>query len=116
MSKRTSILLQVVFFAAFLALLLAIVFGVVYRDFTGEGNLMLSVYWGQFTMVDIYVAFIVVYLWIIYRERSLWRSILWFILVMTGGSMTICLYVFLAVRGCGQSWDRLWKGRRWVGE
>lgn len=115
MSKKTNIVLQVIFFAGFLALLGAIIYGVAARDIIAEGNIMLAVYWGQFTFIDIYVAFIVFYLWIVFREKSLIKSIVWFVLVMLGGSMSIMLYLFIAMRTSGNSWGRFIAGRRLEG-
>ncbi|MEX1377467.1 MAG: DUF1475 family protein [Eubacteriales bacterium] len=112
MSKRVSITLQIIFFAAFIVLLAAIVYGVVERDIMAEGSVMLDIFWGQFTFVDIYVSFIVFYLWVIFREKSALKSIIWFVLIMFGGSMAICLYLFLAVRSSKESWGRLLAGNR----
>jgi hypothetical protein len=112
MSKKTNILLQVIFFAAFLLLLGAIIYGVVAKDIMAEGNMMLGIYWGQFTFIDIYIAFIAFYLWVVFREKSILKSIIWFVLIMLGGSMSIMLYLFLAVRGCSLSWSKLIAGKR----
>ena len=112
MSKETNTALQIIFFVGFLALLGAIIYGVAARDIVAEGNIMLAVYWGQFTFIDIYVAFIVFYLWIVFREKSLIKSIVWFLLIMMGGSMTILLYLFIAARTCDMSWGRFIAGQR----
>lgn len=112
MSKRTNTALQIIFIAGFLALLGAIIYGVVAKDIVAEGNIMLAVYWGQFTFIDIYVAFIVFYLWIVFREKSLIKSIVWFVLIMLGGSMTIMLYLFIAARTSGNSWGAFIAGQR----
>ena len=112
MSKKTYIVLQVIFFAAFLLMLGAIIYGAAAKDIIAEGNIMLAVYWGQFTFADIYAAFIVFWLWVVFREKSFLKSILWFLLIMFGGSMSIMLYLFFAVRASGQSWGRLIAGNR----
>lgn len=112
MSKKTNIALQIIFFTGFVALLGAIIYGVVERDIIAEGNIMLDVYWGQFTFIDIYAVFIVFYLWVVFRENSLIKSIVWFVLIMLGGSMSIMLYLFIAVRGCNSSWGKLIAGQR----
>lgn len=112
MSKRTNIALQIIFFTGFLALLGAIMYGVIKRDIIAEGNIMLGIYWGQFTFIDIYVAFIVFYLWIVFREKSIIKSIIWFVLIMLGGSMSIMLYLFIAARGCNNSWGKFIAGQR----
>lgn len=112
MSKKTSTVLQIIFFSAFILLLAAIIYGVTARDIFAEGSIMLEIYWGQFTFIDIYIAFIVFYLWVVFREKSVINSLMWFVLIMTGGSMTICLYLFLAVRNCDRNWGKLIAGNR----
>jgi len=112
MSKEVSIAMQLVFFIGFLALLCSIVYGVVAKDIMAEGSIMLDVYWGQFTFIDIYIAFIVFYLWIVFRQKSVLKNIVWFFLIMLGGSMTILLYLFLAARGCDNSWGKFIAGER----
>jgi hypothetical protein len=112
MSKKVSYALQTIFFVGFLLLLGAIIYGVVAKDIIAEGNIMLAVYWGKFTFIDIYIAFIAFYLWIVFREKSILKSIIWFFLIMLGGSMSILLYLFLAVRSCEYSWAKLIVGNR----
>ncbi|MHB1155192.1 MAG: DUF1475 family protein [Eubacteriales bacterium] len=75
---------------------------------------MLAVYWGRFTFIDIYIVFVVFYIWAAYRENSIFKSILWFLLIMLGGSMTICLYLFLAFRGADNDIKKMFFGNRKV--
>jgi hypothetical protein len=112
MNKKIFLFAQVLSFTAFLILLGCIIFGVVARDILAEGSIMLAIFWGQFTFIDIYIAFIVIFLWVVYRERSLPKSILWFFLIMFGGSMAICLYLFFAFRGCNNDMKNLLLGKR----
>ncbi len=114
MNKKIFLFAQIVFFAGFLALLISIIYGVLAYDILAEGSVMLAVYWGRFTFIDIYVAFIVFFLWAAYRENSIFKSILWFLLIMLGGSMTICLYLFLAFRGADNDIKKLLFGNRKV--
>ncbi len=112
MKKITFSILQIIFLLGFLALLGLIIYGVVAHDIQAEGSIMLDIYWGQFTFVDIYIAFIVFYLWIVFREKSLIRSIIWFFLIMLGGSMSICLYMFIALRKSNNDITTLMMGER----
>ena len=97
MSKKIFFIAKIISFIGFIVLLGLIIYGVVARDIFVEGSIMLSVFWGQFTFVDIYVAFFVFYMWVVIRERSFWKAALWFFLIMLGGSMAICLYIFIAL-------------------
>ncbi len=97
MNKSLFLAAKIISFAAFLIFLALIIFGVTARDFSAEGSVLLSVFWGKFTMLDIYAAFLVIFIWVVIRERSILKSALWFVLIMLGGSMSICLYLFVAL-------------------
>ena len=84
-------------------------------DFAGEGRELLSMPWGIVSLVDLYVGFILFSGWIIYREKSLPRSIIWIVFVMVLGFFTASLYTFLALQSSGGDWKRFWLGDR-VGE
>jgi len=111
-NKRWFLAAKIISFAAFLAFLALIIYGVTARDFSAEGSVLLSIFWGQFTMLDIYAAFLVIFIWVVIREQSFLRSALWFILIMLGGSMSICLYVFLALMASDNNVQKLLLGRR----
>ena len=112
MKKKIFILLKTVFLLGFLVLLAMIIYGVVARDIRAEGSIMLDLYWGKFTFYDIYIAFIVFYLWVVFREKSILKSILWFFLIMLGGSMSICLYMFIALSKSNNDASKLMMGAR----
>lgn len=112
MIKKIFTTAQIVFFTGFLALLISIIYGVAAYDILAEGSVMLAVYWGRFTFIDIYVVFIIFFLWTTYRDHSVPKSILWFLLIMLGGSMSICLYLFLAFRGADNDMKKLLTGTR----
>jgi len=54
--------------------------------------------WGLTTLVDLYAAFVTVWLWIAWRERSAVARIAWALLIAGLGSMAIAAYVLLALR------------------
>lgn len=74
----------------------AIVVGLVTADFGAEGAAILDLTWGVVTLIDIYAAFLVVWLWIAWREADVLRAIVWLALVATLGSLAIGVYVALA--------------------
>jgi hypothetical protein len=82
-------------------------------DFTQEGNVLLSMPWGIVSLVDLYVGFILFSGWIVYREKSLARSIVWVVLMMVLGFFTASLYTLIALQTSGGDWKRFWMGRRW---
>jgi len=84
-------------FVSFFVLLLAFTV----RAFSVRGifdnrSLMEDV-WFQVTLLDAYLGFLTVYVWIAWKERTLLRRFVWFVFVMSFGNMAVSLYVILQV-------------------
>jgi hypothetical protein len=94
----------------------ALIYGFTLGDFNGEGKVLLSMPWGIVSLVDVYVGFILFSCWVVYREKSLVRSIVWVVLVMVLGNFTASLYTLIALITCGGAWQRFWMGNRWSDE
>jgi hypothetical protein len=92
-----------------------LVYGFTVGDFAGEGGQLLSMPWGIVSLVDLYVGFALFSAWIVYREKSLARSVIWVVLMMVLGFWTASLYTLLALRASGGDWQRFWMGRRLEG-
>ena len=88
-----------------------ILYAFIAGNFSHEGAQLLAMPWGQVSMVDLYVGFILFSGWIIYREKSLSRSIFWVFLMMGLGNWTASLYALLALLTCGGDWRRFWLGQ-----
>ena len=93
---------------------IAIVYAVLAGDFSAEGGQLLAMPWGVVSLVDLYTGFILFSMWIIFREKSLWRSVGWVTLLLTLGFFIGALYTFLALHSSGGSWPKFWLGRRYV--
>ena len=78
-----------------------------------EGSVLLSMPWGIVSLVDLYVGFTLFSGWIVYRERSPLRSVIWVVLMMVLGFFTASLYVFIALQRSEGDWRRFWLGRRY---
>jgi hypothetical protein len=98
-----------------LAMTGVLVYGFTVGDFAGEGGQLLSMPWGIVSLVDLYVGFALFSGWIVYREKSIARSVVWVVLMMVLGFWTASLYTFLALQTSGGDWRRFWLGRRWAG-
>jgi hypothetical protein len=96
----------------FLAMTGVLVYGFTVGDFAGEGKQLLSMPWGIVSLVDLYVGFILFSGWIVYRERSVVRSIIWVVLMMILGFWTGSLYALVALQTSDGDWRRFWMGRR----
>lgn len=110
MKKKLFQFSQTIFLLSFIILLASIIYGVTQFDMFEEGKQMLEIFWGKFTFIDIYVAFIVFFLWVCIRESSNIVRFLWFLLIMLGGSMSICLYVYLAIKNSNYDIKKLMLG------
>jgi hypothetical protein len=95
-----------------LAMTAVLIYGFTVGDFAAEGNVLLSMPWGIVSLVDLYVGFILFSGWIVYREESLVRSIVWVVLMMVLGFFTASLYTLIAFQTSGGDWKRFWMGRR----
>ena len=94
------------------AMTTALIYGFTVGDFAAEGNTLLSMPWGIVSLVDLYVGFILFSGWVVYREKSLVRSIVWVVLMMVLGFFTASLYTLIALQTSGGDWRRFWMGRR----
>jgi len=96
----------------FIIMLISIITAFIVGDFSAEGSIILSLAWGKVSLIDVYIGFLIFSGWIIYRERSVGRSLIWVIFMMIFGNMTACLYILIAVRQGRGDWSRFWLGKR----
>jgi hypothetical protein len=99
-------------FIGFLIMFFSISTAFIVGDFSEEGSIILSLAWGKVSLIDVYIGFLIFSGWIIYRERSVGRSLIWVIFMMIFGNMTACLYILLALRQSRGDWPRFWLGQR----
>ncbi|UCC64815.1 MAG: DUF1475 family protein [Anaerolineae bacterium] len=104
---------KLVAFLGLLAMTGVLVYGFTVGDFAGEGKQLLSMSWGIVSLVDLYTGFILFSGWIVYREKSLVRSVVWVVLMMVLGFWTASLYTLIALQASGGDWRRFWMGRRY---
>ena len=97
------------------AMTAVLIYGFTAGNFAEEGSLLLSMPWGIVSMVDLYVGFTLFSGWIVYREKSLVRSVVWVILMMVLGSFTASLYALIALITSRGDWERFWLGNRMRG-
>jgi hypothetical protein len=96
----------------FLIMLFSISTAFIVGDFFGEGSVILSLAWGKISLIDVYIGFFIFSGWIISRERSVGRSLIWVVFMMVFGNMTACLYILIALRQSSGDWMRFWLGDR----
>lgn len=95
-----------------LAMTTVLVYGFAVGNFRSDGSDLLQNPWGIVSMVDLYTGFILFSAWIVYREKSFVRSLIWVVLMMILGFFTASLYSFLALNSSNGDWKKFWLGRR----
>jgi len=95
-----------------LAMTGVLVYGFAVGDFGAEGRRLLAMPWGIVSLVDLYVGFVLFSCWIVYREKSLLRSVVWVVLMMVLGFFTASLYTLIALQTSQGDWRHFWMGRR----
>lgn len=96
-----------------LIMLITFIYGFVYGDFWGEGSLLLSLAWGQVSLIDVYIGFGIVSAWVAYREVHMAPSLLWIIGIMLLGNFLACAYIWLQLERSGGNWDKFWYGNQY---
>lgn len=99
-------------FLGILAMTAVLIYGFTAGNFGIDGAALLQNPWGVVSLVDLYTGFALFSAWIIYREKSLIRSLVWVILMMVLGFFTASLYVFISLNVSGGDWKKFWMGQR----
>ncbi len=72
-----------------------IIFSLLTGNFFEHGSILMGLVWGQMSLVDLYVGFFLVYLWIYYKESRLLPRLIWAILLIVTGSLATALYILI---------------------
>ena len=95
-----------------IAMTIVLVYGFKIGDFNADGAKLLNNPWGVVSMVDLYTGFTLFSAWIVYREKSVLRSVVWVVLMMVLGFFTASVYSLLALYGSKGNWQKFWMGNR----
>ena len=95
-----------------LAMSAVLIYGFTVGNFSKDGSELLQNPWGLVSLVDLYTGFALFSAWIVYREKSFSRSLIWVFLMMVLGFFTASLYTFIALIASEGSWPRFWMGQR----
>ena len=58
---------------------------------------LMSDAWFQVTLLDAYLGFLTIYIWVAWSEKTFLRRLIWFLLIMCFGNMAISAYVVLRI-------------------
>lgn len=82
------------------------------RDVLTAGSEIWADPWGRATLFDAYFAFLVVWLWIAWRERGGVRAVAWLVAVLLLGNFAIASYFLWALFRLGDlPWTDLFRQR-----
>jgi len=95
-----------------LAMTVVLIYGFTAGDFIEDGAELLSNPWGIVSIVDLYVGFMLFSIWIVYREESVIRAIVWVFFMLVLGFFTGALYTLIALQTSGGDWRRFFMGNR----
>lgn len=98
----------------FVAMSIMLVHAFTAGNFAAEGAWFVSHPWGWLSLVDVYTGFAFFSAWIVYRENSLARSLVWIALIVVIGNWATSLYALLSLNSSGGDWKRFWMGNRAV--
>ncbi len=96
------------------AMTTALIYGFTVGNFSADGGEILANPWGIVSMVDLYTGFTLFSIWIAYREKSVWRAVIWVVLMMVLGFFTGALYTLIAAYTSQGDWQRFWLGSRYT--
>lgn len=95
-----------------LAMSAVLIYGFSTGDFITDGSKILQNPWGIVSLIDLYTGFILFSIWIVYREKLVFHSVIWVILMMVLGFFTGSLYTLIALFTSDGDWKVFWMGKR----
>lgn len=96
----------------FLTMAGALTYGFTFGSFWEEGRVLTSIPWGVISLLDVYTGFMLVSLWVGFRERSPFAAAAWIVAFMLLGNVLTCFYVILALARSRGDWVTFWMGGR----
>jgi hypothetical protein len=101
--------------AGVLAMLVVIGRAFALASFGEDGAALLDLAWGQVTLVDLYLALLLGWSWIAWRERSVPRAAVWLVATVTLGSLALFGYLLGASLRAGSPMELALGPRRTPG-
>jgi hypothetical protein len=93
--------IRIVAWVAVGAMLLAIGYGSAAGGFGDDFSSLWALPWGRVSLIDLYAGLLIFGAWIAYREKSLGRTVLWSIALLTLGNLTAGVYLVWAAHNSG---------------
>lgn len=95
----------------FISMTIGITYALIWGNFFDELEIMRRLPWFHLSMLDLYIGFFLFSGWIIYREMTMVRAMIWILLLLSLGNLIACLYVVLALVRSRGNWQIFWMGK-----
>ncbi|WLR42682.1 DUF1475 family protein [Bacillus carboniphilus] len=96
----------------FILMLCSVSYGIMKGNFLFEGEQILNLLWGKITIVDFYVGISLFSIWVVFRESSLLKAVVWIISLVLLGNLTASLYVLIAAFKSKDDWKTFILGKQ----
>lgn len=87
--------LKIVFIAILVWVTYQVVMTSLESNLFKEWDFLGSIPWMRATLWDFYANLFVIYLWVLYKERSIGIKLLWLVLLFCLGSIGTCVYMLI---------------------
>ena len=101
---------KIVAWICLLAMTAGLVNAFVNGNFLVDGGALLENPWGIMSMIDLYVGFTLFSIWIVYREKTMWKTIIWVVTLMIFGFLIGSIYVLKALYESKGDWSVAFHG------
>ncbi|MFO8068636.1 MAG: DUF1475 family protein [Alkalibacterium sp.] len=101
---------KIVAWIGLLAMTAGLVNGFVNGEFLVDGGALLENPWGIMALIDLYVGFSLFSIWIVYREKAMWKIIIWVVPLMIFGFLIGSIYVLKALYESKGDWSVVFHG------
>lgn len=108
--KKIKILLLI----SILSMIIGLANGFMNGNFFKDGVKLLNNPWGVMSLIDLYVGFTIFSVWIFIREKNILSSIIWTILVMIFGFLTVSIYIYLNIYKSDENIKKLLLGNLYL--
>ena len=91
------ILLLSLFGIVLLSMVVVTTYASLDRSMFDMGTQLTADPWFHATLADAYFGFLTFYVWVAYKEVTVWRRVLWFSLIMTLGNIAMSVYMLIQI-------------------
>ena len=95
-----------------IAMLMSITYAILYGHGWAELEALAGYPWFRMAMVDVYVGFVLVAIWIGFREAHAGLALVYIVALMLLGNLFTCGYVLWALVSSQGNWREFWMGWR----